>query len=191
LPLLSELPDPTERQAAYDTVTSAQQHIMREDYEPAIALLEPLLVENPANHWARSFLAGSLRELGRTEEAITQFTLLTRQQPHRLEPHWSLARLLRQANQFEEAIDHYLQAVRCAPGNLPLLLEAIRPCWMGKVTTTGSSRCWTRRVSGQAGVRRNKRRYRRGTSRCICRGERAPPADPMWTERGRWPIVKN
>ncbi|MFH1843029.1 MAG: sulfatase-like hydrolase/transferase [bacterium] len=125
LPLLEELPDPTERQAAYDSVTRAQQHILQEDYEAAIALLEPLLAENPANSWARSFLAGSLRELGRTEEAIAQFTRLTEQQPRRLEPRWSLARLLRQTDRFDEAIAQYLQAVRFAPGNLPLLQEAI------------------------------------------------------------------
>ncbi len=73
---MAELPAAADRLAAHVTVGEAQKLIAGGEYGAAVALLEPVLAENPAHTDARSLLAGSYSELGRQDEALRQYTLL-------------------------------------------------------------------------------------------------------------------
>lgn len=125
---MTELPDAGERLQAHGDVGQAQKLIGSGEYQAAIALLEPVLTENPLNSNARSLLAGSYRELGRHDEALAEFSWLVEQLPRRLEPRINLARELIATGDPQAAVEHYSQAIALAPEDFSLLQEAVIHC---------------------------------------------------------------
>ena len=127
------LSDP-ERRAAYDAdrkhaerhapevaavLRAAEECLGREDHDAARAMLQRLLVEQPALHEARSLLAFVWLRGGNAQQAVAEFRLLVAAEPKQAEHSLHLAWALSEAGQAESALEAARIALSLSPTSGP------------------------------------------------------------------------
>ncbi|HRD01068.1 MAG TPA: tetratricopeptide repeat protein [Candidatus Saccharicenans sp.] len=93
----------------------AQLELEQNDYERAAGFCEEALILNPGDLEAMNLQAISLRQAGRTQEAIHLYQLILNIKPDFSEALYNLGIALGELNRFDEAEKVYLRAIRLNP----------------------------------------------------------------------------
>ncbi|GGP18296.1 nuclear transport factor 2 family protein [Silvimonas iriomotensis] len=92
-----------------------QQLLKARQYKSVVDRADSYLVKNPKDAQIRFLRAIALTELGRNDEAIKAFTLLTEDYPQLPEPYNNLAVLYAQQNQLDKARTALMMAIQTNP----------------------------------------------------------------------------
>lgn len=94
-------------------------HLMVRDVEGAVREFEKAIELNPRMPSANAFLAKTLREMGRVDDALTYSLRELEVNPHDFESHLYVGvHLYKREQRYEEALSHFERCLRIRPGSL-------------------------------------------------------------------------
>jgi arylsulfatase A-like enzyme/tetratricopeptide (TPR) repeat protein len=96
--------DPKDKLAVFESVQRAGEMVMSGKYEPAVAILESVLKEDPETVQALILLSTSLSELGRKAEAKEALDLVLKNDPESIQALISLANILLEEGRTEDVV---------------------------------------------------------------------------------------
>jgi len=114
---IAQFQETLRRSPDYDPAREALGLITQDVFSNAIERCEAALAAHPDDPAAHANLAELLADMGRRDEAITQFEQTIRLDPKNAGAHYNLANLLAEYGRDAQAISHYAAAAQLAPSD--------------------------------------------------------------------------